>query len=355
MDWLPMEMLEMVLMRAFMKLFKDHCTKRNGTEAAYNTLTAVCYNWWQTMNGWPQSSTRLWLKHRLHHHVERGLCRPYSGSPRLHSSIHVSHVMSVAHCEDKLYVVTVGSDTIKVFGPDNEELPGIKVTGLQMPTDIVACSETRHIYVADYSCVWRASLDGLVDKWLPNATTSAIQLRPFKLSLTSRRLLVTSSGSYDLFLFGPDGALLKQITLPGEMNPVIILPGPGQAIRHASETKRGTFVVCWFGTHDKEAQISEVDADGRVMRTFSDPLHLDDPCYLVLDSDGRVFIADYERHYVFLLNNRLQPRRVLIDTCREIHQIYRCTLQRLCFVERTCRMYVTCALRHIILVYELRS
>jgi len=68
-DKLPLELLELVLMRTFMKLFNDdyksHYKTHEAIPPAYSTLAAVCYNWWQTMNGWPDSDTRLWLKHKL--------------------------------------------------------------------------------------------------------------------------------------------------------------------------------------------------------------------------------------------------------------------------------------------------
>ena len=67
---LPLELLELVLMRTFMKLFTDHYKSHYKTHEAiplaYSTLAGVCYNWWQTMNGWPQSTTKHWFKHKLH-------------------------------------------------------------------------------------------------------------------------------------------------------------------------------------------------------------------------------------------------------------------------------------------------
>ncbi len=70
---LPVELLELVLMRTFIKLFTDHYKSHYKTHeaiaAAYSALAAVCYSWWQTMNGWPESSTRHWFRHRLRDQV----------------------------------------------------------------------------------------------------------------------------------------------------------------------------------------------------------------------------------------------------------------------------------------------
>jgi len=65
----PVELLELVLMRTFIKLFKQQFPSHEAIAAAYSALSAVCYNWWQTMNGWPQSNTRHWLRHQLQHAV----------------------------------------------------------------------------------------------------------------------------------------------------------------------------------------------------------------------------------------------------------------------------------------------
>jgi len=72
-----MELLELVLMRTFMKLFTDHYKSHYKTHEAispaYSTLAAVCNNWWQTMKGWSESATRHWLKHRIFRAAKRKL------------------------------------------------------------------------------------------------------------------------------------------------------------------------------------------------------------------------------------------------------------------------------------------
>ena len=72
---LPLELLEqVVLMRTFIKLFKGHYKSHYKTHeaiaAAYNALAAVCYSWRQTMNGWPESPTPAWFRHRLRRAIQ---------------------------------------------------------------------------------------------------------------------------------------------------------------------------------------------------------------------------------------------------------------------------------------------
>ena len=91
------------------------------------------------------------------------MCRPYSASPRLHASLTVSTqtgVEGVAQCDNKLFVVCRLSDIIAVFGPNNEQLTSITVKGLKGPTDIVACTETKQLYIADLAWLCVASVVG---------------------------------------------------------------------------------------------------------------------------------------------------------------------------------------------------
>jgi len=63
----PLEVQELILMRAFVMLYVRHYKTAMiyAGERTFSTLAQVAYSWWQTLNGWPQSSTRLWLKHQI--------------------------------------------------------------------------------------------------------------------------------------------------------------------------------------------------------------------------------------------------------------------------------------------------
>ena len=71
---LPVELLEVMLMRTFIKLFTDHYKSHYKTHeaiaATYSALAAVCYSWRQTMDGWPESTTRHWFRHQLHRAIQ---------------------------------------------------------------------------------------------------------------------------------------------------------------------------------------------------------------------------------------------------------------------------------------------
>ena len=84
-------MLEAVLMRAYLMLYWSNyqaqvyepddyvCgtddsvsftylraeVRRLAEHRSFTVLSSVCWNWHQTLIGWPQSSTPAWLRHRL--------------------------------------------------------------------------------------------------------------------------------------------------------------------------------------------------------------------------------------------------------------------------------------------------
>jgi len=38
---------------------------------AFSLLSSVCWDWYQTLIGWPQSSTPHWLRHKIKKLIER--------------------------------------------------------------------------------------------------------------------------------------------------------------------------------------------------------------------------------------------------------------------------------------------
>ena len=137
----------------------------------------------------------------------------------------VGAVRGVTQLGDIIYVVCVHSSIIKTFTDILCPLADIHVEGMS-PSDIVASHDDRHLYVADIrQCIWRISVDDhRYVKWLSTDVTT--------LSVTSRRLLVTSSYPAQLREYSTiDKRLLRVVPLPWY-------------VYHGVETTRGTFVVC---------------------------------------------------------------------------------------------------------------
>ena len=152
-----------------------------------------------------------------------------------------------------MYVVCARSSTIRLYNADTcSPLDAvIHVEGMRYPCDIVVCRDDRQLYVADWgyptdwSGIWRVSCDDhSYVKWLTESTTDGF---PTALSLTSRRLLVSSCWSRRLRQYSTtDRQLLRDVELPQYVSRVL----------HGVETTRGTFVVVHRGTSQDQRQMA---------------------------------------------------------------------------------------------------
>ena len=146
----------------------------------------------------------------------------------------------MTHLDNVLYVVCRESSTIRLYNTDSQSpLNVINVDGMKRPCDIVVCRDDRQLYIADWFCIWRVSVDDQsYVKWL---TTDFYF---WSLSLTSRRLLVTS-------------LLLHQYnTTNRQLLRVVSMPQYMSELYHGVETTRGTFVVGHLGTAVSRSQFA---------------------------------------------------------------------------------------------------
>jgi len=172
-----------------------------------------------------------------------------------HSSYHsavymlyvVGRVCGVTYLDNIMYVVCDKSSTIRLYNKDTLSRLRVvnNVEGMILPRDIVVYRHDRQLYVAECYCIWRVSVDDhSYVKWL-TTQSSTDRFHVTKLSLTKRRLLVTSSH---------DPPTVRQYsTTNKELLCVVQLSQFVKYLRHAVETTHGTFVICHQGTlEDKE-------------------------------------------------------------------------------------------------------
>ena len=157
----------------------------------------------------------------------------------------VDRVNGVTYLDNIMYVVCEESSTIRLYNTDTLSPLDvvIDVKGMKHPRDIVVCRHDRQLYVAEWHYIWRVSVDDhSYVKWM---TT---QLNVWSLSMTSRRLLVTS--------FIPP-AVRQYSTTNKQLLCVVELPQyVKDVLLHAVETTHGTFVVCHRGTSQDEEQFA---------------------------------------------------------------------------------------------------
>jgi len=148
----------------------------------------------------------------------------------------------VTHLDNIVYVVCLGSSTIHLYNTDSQSpLNVINVDGMKHPRDIVVCRDDRQLYIAEYDCIWRVSVDDQsYVKWL----TTGESFHCYTLSLTSRRLLVTSPRPPGLRHYNTTNRQLRVVSMPQYMS----------ELYHGVETTRGTFVIGHCGTAEHRGQ-----------------------------------------------------------------------------------------------------
>jgi len=240
----------------------------------------------------------------------------------------VGDVRGVTQLHDVVYIVFLGSSTIWRFNArTHQRLTDIEVNDLSFPIDIVACERTSQVYVADNeACIWRVSSDGEdKERWLTKSPSDTF--RPYTLSVTSTRLLVTSWDTHQLTQFNEVGDELRRVQLPDDMAPW-----------HAVESPTGTFIVSRYNDELEQGHVSEVSTGGEVLRQFSGS-HLPSlglTPRVAVDSHGNILVADRDNHRILLLDAHLKLLRVVVDQ----HQLNYKQPKHLCYKEQSGQLLV---------------
>ena len=231
-----------------------------------------------------------------------------------------ARLMGVTQLHGVVYIVCHESSTIRRFNATTRQrLTDVDIKGLRSPQDIVSCEQTSRAYVADnVECIWRVSSDGAdIKRWRSKSPSDTF--KPWALSVTQTRLLVTSLDPHQLIQFNAVGDERRRVQLPDDMTPL-----------HAVESPTGTFIVC-------HGQVSEVNTGGEVLRQFSGS-HLSSlgvTPHVAVDSHGNIFVADRDNRCILLLEDHLRMCRVIIDK----HQLnYK--PRRLCYMEQSGQLLV---------------
>jgi len=241
----------------------------------------------------------------------------------------VGAVLGVTQLHDAVYMVSAGSSSILRFNATTQKrLTDINVKGLRDPRDVAACQQTSQLYIPDYigECIWRVSADGAdIKLWWSKSPSE--KFKPYTLSVTSTRLLVTSYDTSQLMQLDAAGNELGRVQLPGCMDR-----------RHAVESPTGTFIVSHRNTELEQHQVSEVDTDGEVLRQFSGSRlsSLGYTPHVAVDSHSNIFVADRDNRRILLLDAQLKLRRVIIDEEQLIYKEPR----RLCYTEPSGQLLV---------------
>jgi hypothetical protein len=307
-DQFPLETIERIILKATAALFEVLLPVSLQAElCAVATVCAVSRLWWRlTFREHNKRLLRMQFKRVSH---------PFLVSSRLLKILHMNDVWGMCEFSNKLYAAEYYSHVIKVFNisPPFSRLTDIEIPGLIASTDIVVCTETIQLYIADCEqrAIWRVNLSCYkqVDKFI------STQWRPNSLSTRFRRLLISPYDGDALSIYSDDGVLLKHIKLPHYLRAT-----------HAMESTHNTYIVSHHSlpTGDtlqpEHESVSEIDINGRVVRTFNsqhndiDSIQFHMPSYLALAGNNHVIVADHRNERIVVLTEDLQFKRVLINS-----------------------------------------
>ena len=211
----------------------------------------------------------------------------------------VDVVRGVTKLHDIIYIVCGASSILRFNSTTHQRLKDISVKFMRYPSDIVACELTSHVYLCDWGkCIWLVSAVGEdIRFWLPKYPSDTF--KPSTLSVTSTRLLVTSSDTHQLTQFDSDGNELSRVQLPDYIYP-----------QHAVESPTGTFIISQYNERLEKNQLIEVDTAGQELRQFSRSLYT---AHIAVDSQGNILLADFDNRRILVLDNDLSLSRVIID------------------------------------------
>jgi len=214
---------------------------------------------------------------------------------------------AIAQFDGKLFAGIAVPPAIAVFldRPPYTRLQDIKVAGMKYPSSMVACKESKCLYVADETvrCIWRTTLEGAVDKFICLHDHMVDSDNLFQISLSNRagRFVATLRAQCKLLVLGSDGQeqfCINTLRIKSDFCP-----------RDAAETTRETFVVSLSSNTSSafsfdDNYLVEVDKAGTLIREYN--LGEVDIGRLALDRAGNVICVDSEDDHVLLLSSKLK-------------------------------------------------
>jgi len=249
-------------------------------------------------------------------------------------------VFGITKFNNKLYVVTCGSDLINVFTAQPpfsfSQLADMHLRGLKTPWDIAGCAVNKCLYVVDWGseCVWRVS-DTNVDKWLLIANVWRLFVAPdgnlamiIRTDIKGELAKGQETWHGVVSVYNAAGGRLTHIKLPD------IITNPHGLI----QTKDKTFILSHGDFMTKLNRVVEVNNKGDIVATYGGSLgnglgKLNSPTYIAMFGDDQVLVADTLNKRILSINRQLNkqlnvvltwsdsnPYRLFYD--REMQQIF---------------------------------
>jgi hypothetical protein len=255
--------------------------------------------------------------------------RPLRELGRFRSDNLDSAIDGIAHLRGKIYVVSGGSNDVQVFCDSSpfSRLPSMCIGTPCNPSDIVACTEMKRLYVADFcnGCILAiGKLETANIRIKPVEFDTAVgAIHPISLSVRDGRLLVTDGENRKLLLYDAKLHRRHVIDVFYEVSSKASTRHIG-CLFHAVETSCNTAIVSHKGSSlsdrvvEIDLNIDDKDSCGKVLRFFpagSKPeTSLNWPARVVLigDKDCWLLVVDRQNHRVLIISASLELKGVLL-------------------------------------------
>ena len=250
------------------------------------------------------------------------------------------YVFGITSWNDELYVVTSGSPDIDVYDIDTlHHRRKIRVEGLVDACNIVAHANV--LYVSEYE-------DKLIHRiQLSDETSShwSVNSRLLTMSINKKGNVVVSCRDLKKIIeYTPTGSRVREIQVNAIDKTI-------RGLYHAIQLDDDRFAICHATkTHHR---VCMIDSNGRMMEIYggrkgSGIRQMSLPCYLAIDRNGFILVADYFNNRIIQLNASLEFIREFIPG--SVGLIYP---MRIHLHENTRRLYIAESGQRNITIFDL--
>lgn len=243
-----------------------------------------------------------------------------------------SSVSGVATIDDNIFVLCREPKSLRIYRNESPYVleKQLSIAEIRDPWDMAASPPSNCLYVTDQfsECVWKISapmdvessgwlrrvVGNRMTRWWTGKDSHTIRWLtgisyPYTISISrdGLRVLMARQGQpCCVELYGQDGLKIQRLLFPSDV----------ESVRHAVETPKGNLVVSHKWKATGKWGVCEVNRDGQILHRFSAKngrqQALDEPLHVAVDSDQRVFVADYRNNRVIQFDSELNWIRIAL-------------------------------------------
>ena len=249
-------------------------------------------------------------------------------------------VRGITCWNDELFVVIFLSPDIDVYDMDTlVHRRKIRVEGLQVAEDIVAHANVLYVSESRDRLIFRIQLsDETSSRW-------SVDSKCLTMSINKKGNVIVSCQSFRKIIeYTPTGSCVREI----EVN---MIDANMHGLEYAIQLDDDRFIICHVtGTHHR---VCIIDSSGMMMKSYgvkagSGIGQMKFPCYLAVDRNGFILVADKDNNRIIQLNASLEFIREFIPGSFGLR-----TPARMHLHEEKKRLFIAERNKHNIAVFDL--